>query len=208
MKDILGMVFGRLTVLADAGTDAKRRRRWFCVCTCGNFRVVTGHDLRAGDTKSCGCLASEIRQQTGYQNKGKHKHKKESAFLAVLAKYRVQAKNKGRKFSLTVEAFRTLVEGSCYYCEDVRSNSKKYYDVAYDYTGIDRISSAKGYTVENTRSCCIVCNRMKLAMGEQAFYQHIDRIHKRQVQLGNIPQKHLVPVDVLGYETKFSYHDS
>jgi len=52
-----GTRFGRLTVLSLA--TSKGQARWLCRCDCGTERVVTGRDLRRGDTSSCGCYARE-----------------------------------------------------------------------------------------------------------------------------------------------------
>ena len=35
-KDMTGQTFGRLTVLARAGTDRDRKATWLCRCACGN----------------------------------------------------------------------------------------------------------------------------------------------------------------------------
>jgi hypothetical protein len=59
--DLVGKVFGRLTVLARAlnhdGTS--RRPRWLCRCTCGRDVVILGASIRYGRTRSCGCLRAE-----------------------------------------------------------------------------------------------------------------------------------------------------
>lgn len=55
--DIIGSVFGRLTVVArTAGGGRGRGSRWACLCQCGNAKIVSGGDLRCGKTRSCGCL--------------------------------------------------------------------------------------------------------------------------------------------------------
>lgn len=59
-KDIKGDVFGRLTVIEEYGRDKHGNATWYCKCSCGNFKVVTGVYLRNGDTKSCGCLSPEL----------------------------------------------------------------------------------------------------------------------------------------------------
>lgn len=56
--DISGGVFGKLTVSEYAGSKNKRAL-WKCVCSCGNIVVVSGKNLRSGNTKSCGCLRGE-----------------------------------------------------------------------------------------------------------------------------------------------------
>jgi hypothetical protein len=36
LGNIVGEIFGRLKVVSYAGTDKNQKRRWNCVCTCGN----------------------------------------------------------------------------------------------------------------------------------------------------------------------------
>lgn len=50
--------FGRLTVVREATRDKGGHRRYRCRCECGEERVVTSHNLRAGQS-SCGCLIRE-----------------------------------------------------------------------------------------------------------------------------------------------------
>jgi hypothetical protein len=58
--DLTGKRFGRLLVVARAENGRGGRRRWVCVCDCGNTTTVFGHCLRRRDaTRSCGCLARE-----------------------------------------------------------------------------------------------------------------------------------------------------
>ncbi|MHB8727609.1 MAG: hypothetical protein ACYC9K_01070 [Sulfuricaulis sp.] len=59
IKTMVGMTFGRFRVLEMAGTG-KYGALWKCVCECGQLRIVRGTALRAGMSRSCGCLASEI----------------------------------------------------------------------------------------------------------------------------------------------------
>ena len=54
-KDHLGQVFGRLTVVREAGRSKHRNVQWECECACGNTIITLGHSLRRGYTKSCGC---------------------------------------------------------------------------------------------------------------------------------------------------------
>lgn len=55
--ELVGQVYGRLTVLRRHNTEGKPR--WVCSCTCGNEKVVAQSELRTGDAKSCGCLHKE-----------------------------------------------------------------------------------------------------------------------------------------------------
>jgi len=56
-KDEQGKIYGRLTVVR---RNSERGKSicvlWLCRCECGNEVTVRGTALRAGTTKSCGCL--------------------------------------------------------------------------------------------------------------------------------------------------------
>ena len=57
--DMEGRIFGRLQVLGYAGHDNYRRAMWACLCVCGVIKPIAGKSLRAGQTRSCGCLQRE-----------------------------------------------------------------------------------------------------------------------------------------------------
>ena len=52
--DLTGQRFGKMTVLQEAGRK-NEEILWECACDCGNIKVVSGHSLKRGHTKSCGC---------------------------------------------------------------------------------------------------------------------------------------------------------
>lgn len=58
MKDIIGETFGRLIVLEKARKN--NRNGFLCKCLCGNITFASGHQLRSGAKKSCGCLQREV----------------------------------------------------------------------------------------------------------------------------------------------------
>lgn len=57
--DLTGQVFGRLTVVQEAGIDTRGEKLWMCECECGSIVNVLSSNLRTGHTKSCGCLKYE-----------------------------------------------------------------------------------------------------------------------------------------------------
>lgn len=59
--DLVGQVFGRLTVLSRQGSNAKGCALWNCKCECGNETIVKTSSLTSGKTCSCGCLQKETR---------------------------------------------------------------------------------------------------------------------------------------------------
>lgn len=63
IKDLTGQRFGRLVVLKLAGRRSATDRiaRWICRCDCGVItNPLSGSALRSGETKSCGCLRSDV----------------------------------------------------------------------------------------------------------------------------------------------------
>lgn len=77
-KDLTGMKFGRLTVIARAenyisptGDKTSQKTRWLCKCDCGNPNKITvvSYSLTSGKTKSCGCIAKEKAKENGKKNK-------------------------------------------------------------------------------------------------------------------------------------------
>ena len=59
LKNLLGQRFGTLTVVKRMGSNAQHEAMWECQCDCGNTIIVSGHHLRDGHTKSCGCQKSQ-----------------------------------------------------------------------------------------------------------------------------------------------------
>jgi hypothetical protein len=75
-------------------------------------------------------------------------------------------KERNIKFLLSYKETEEVVKYKCYYCNDSNMDSK----------GIDRIDSSIGYTVENSRSSCKICNYMKNDSNEIEFKKHIHDI--------------------------------
>lgn len=72
VKDMTGQQFGRLTVIA-LGGHAGHQRRWVCRCECGAVVEPAGRELRAGLTKSCGCLRRDAAVEMGSKSR-RHGH--------------------------------------------------------------------------------------------------------------------------------------
>lgn len=67
--------------------------------------------------------------------------------------YRLRANKQNRCFELTQTQFHQLTKASCYLCGKDTND--------HHCNGVDRKDNTKGYTVENSYSCCGGCNYMK-----------------------------------------------
>lgn len=62
LKDLTGMRFGELTVLNRASDIGGKKVLWTCLCSCGHTCVVTGSNLKSGNTTSCGCMKESFNE--------------------------------------------------------------------------------------------------------------------------------------------------
>lgn len=49
--NLAGQVFGKLTVLEEAGSTGRGLLRWKCRCSCGESHTTTGYNLRQGNVQ-------------------------------------------------------------------------------------------------------------------------------------------------------------
>lgn len=59
--DRTGQIFGKLTVVKQAGRDNLKKVLWQCKCKCGKETVVVSGSLVTGNTTSCGCVAPNLK---------------------------------------------------------------------------------------------------------------------------------------------------
>lgn len=64
-----GKDYGFWHVVEFRGRGRKRSMMWLCRCVCGLERVMAGHHLRHGASKSCGCKTFELRS---HRNQGEN----------------------------------------------------------------------------------------------------------------------------------------
>ncbi len=67
-KDLMGQVFGRLTVVKVDSQNKWGNYKWLCKCSCGVEKVVVGGNLTGGNSQSCGCLREEMRHTNTLQH--------------------------------------------------------------------------------------------------------------------------------------------
>ena len=111
----------------------------------------------------------EIVQAYVKRNKEKVANYNKSFDQTIEGKYRLlkfRHEKRWKEQILSLEDFAEMIKKMCSYCGGETSK------------GIDRIDNMKGYTKENSTSCCKLCNFMKKALTKQEFISHIKKIYK------------------------------
>lgn len=65
-QSLIGQRFGKLTVLKESEKKTSdNKSKWICQCDCGTIIEISGHSLKQGHTKSCGCIKSFGEEKIG-----------------------------------------------------------------------------------------------------------------------------------------------
>lgn len=80
--ELSGKRFGKLHVVGFSEI-INGKTYWICKCDCGNVKSVNGHYLRCGDTKSCGCLITDILKSRNTKH-GKYRSKSYDSWRSMI----------------------------------------------------------------------------------------------------------------------------
>lgn len=122
-----GARFGRLTVVGEAAEhlspSGQIRRRFKCLCACGNVTVASLSDMRRGSAKSCGCLSAEkTRERSTTHGHTVHGHRSIYYRLWTSVKSRAVFRNSSSaKTYLHVSMYQPWIEDFCAFYEYVIS---------------------------------------------------------------------------------------
>lgn len=178
----VGQIFGNLEVkevLPSFGSGSHVRLK--CLCHyCNNEKQMSAVNIKKRN--SCGCQQNNSSEwkQVGPKKMPWQLPKGEAARRNLLNQYKKGAKKRNLVYNLTEEQFNELVTGDCFYCGSKLTNVIKGQGKTsgdFHYTGIDRVDSSKGYTKENSVSCCWMCNNMKNNTDVNEFINHIKKIY-------------------------------
>lgn len=183
-KNLIGQKFGRLTVISFEGMKVfwkdKRESYWKVKCECGQEKILRIGCLKR--TQSCGCLLDEFRKNI-LPNKTIQRNIKpwgDASKHCCYKNYINRSKKKQIDFEFTKEEFLELTQKQCYYCGRLPNTTiktsvgKRKRNGSFTYNGLDRIDSDKGYTRNNTVTCCEICNKAKRDMSQQDFLTWIN----------------------------------
>ncbi|MBR6551974.1 MAG: hypothetical protein IKT89_03940 [Clostridia bacterium] len=66
MNNLIGKIFGELTVIKRVENDKNNRTQWLCKCSCGREKIIRGSSLTSGNSKTCGCQSGKKKTQELY----------------------------------------------------------------------------------------------------------------------------------------------
>ena len=170
LQDLTGKTFGHWTVIRRVKINNRRYVMWECRCVCGNVHQVIGGHLKAGKSKSCGCK----------NPKGKN-HKQWNGYGDISGNYWccIQRGANGKKgnrksveFSITIQHAWDLFVKQNYKCKltglPLSINYQRKTGPIHT-ASLDRIDSAKGYTVDNIQWVHKDINMMKRVYDQDYF---------------------------------------
>jgi hypothetical protein len=171
--DLTGKQFGYWKVISLY--CGGRRTKWNCECVCGKVIAVRAFALKSGASRSCGC-------KSGFANSQKTSLPNNQGVINLLFRqYDYGAIRRNFKFELSLEEFTNFIFQDCHYCGRKPYKTKMgggvnrfHKEIAYN--GIDRVNSNLNYTIGNSVSCCIICNRAKNDMELEEFISWIDNM--------------------------------
>ena len=152
-----------------------------------NLYTKDGYSLRELQSVFHVC-GSHLRATLNYLNAPKHQPVGKKRDMSDYDYYVNQqqswyargARRRGLEYNLTRDEFKTLIESNCHYCgtePNTLNHVSRVKDNEFYRNGIDRVDNSKGYISTNVVSCCKTCNIAKNNMGENEFYEWIDRIY-------------------------------
>lgn len=174
----IGDKFGKLTLVEFTEYQTPSgiiEWRWLAKCECGEICYIRERAL----SKRIGCISCTAAIAATRKTEIEHiglKHRKYKEYFAGAIKRQIP-------FELTFEQFVELIEQNCFYCgaePSVHIGEIQYMQTArepYKHNGIDRLDNTKGYTIENCRPCCSICNYAKHELSEEDFYNWIHKAH-------------------------------
>lgn len=147
-SNIIGNVYGRLTVIEETNERRNSKIVVRCKCSCGNDNfLVVNRALVSGNTKSCGCIRKE---RNNHITHGLRKHQL----------YGVWSGMKQRCYYEKAINYKDYGARGIRICEDWLNDFKKFYDWCIekgwkDGLDVDRADNEKDYSPDN----CILSTR-------------------------------------------------
>lgn len=169
-----GTVFNELTALEYVGIIDRRKNFQF-LCSCGAYLILPGNKVKDGSYKRCKDCSFRLRSQ---------RHTPVPQINQVFNRLVVlRAKKAGIPLEITVDDFEKIASQICFYCKRTPKEVNQFKIRKHINTtpiflnGIDRVDNTKGYTLDNSISCCTRCNYAKHTQTQEEFFEMIISIY-------------------------------
>lgn len=167
-----GKKYGYLTLIHYARPGGKGKGTiWKARCDCGNEVEVVAKDVAAEKVRTCGKCQLYRRLEPSKQAPRWGASRAEKKLYESQAR---QALARGISWSILPSEFSKIIRESCVYCRSEPRQRKKGLKVPRN--GIDRLSPSKGFTPDNTVTCCSDCKQMKAGRNYIEFLEHVVKV--------------------------------
>lgn len=193
--DLTGQRFGRLTVIKYLYSEKSKNGKstipyYQCKCDCGNEINVTGHRLKTGNTKSCGCYQKDRTSECNTKDITGNKYGK---LIVTKLAYR---KNKHTYWqcrckcgNLVYIRQNSLVFGntkSCGDCHNIRNGKFTSFKALKVHQmigrGVHNYKTKLGYYID----IAFILNGYKIALEYDEWYWHKDKIKQDNKRYNNL----------------------
>lgn len=177
--DLIGKIFGRLTVVGQELERTKYRRIIYnCICICGNEKKIPSQSLTSGNTKSCGCFQKENMSTHGKTKTNEFKTWTNMVARCSSSTHKSYHRYGGRGIAVCERWIGKT--GFLNFLEDMgERHSNKY--------SLDRIDNNKGYSPENCRWADTTTQARNKRNNNLVTYKNITRCLTEWSEIINIP---------------------
>jgi len=164
----VGTVCGLVTLTHQESVvkDGRKRGNWWVgKCRCG--KVVGPYTAAHWRKKIRSCSECRYGNRRSLRKPGTN-----NASRSVFNNYRTSATRREKSWELSYDFFLEEIVKPCTYCGRDRTgyfNPTNDWEERFEYTGLDRVDSSMGYSIENVVPCCKACNRAKSDMTMEEF---------------------------------------
>lgn len=171
---LVGQTFTRLTVIDrfyTSGDKYKGKRMWNCQCECGNSSILSTHELKSGNTRSCGC----------WNRVNRHNHKNWKGHEEITGKWwggiKRGALKRGYNFDITIDYAWQLYLSQNKKCS-LSGVPIKFANTNRDKAtaSLDRIDNTQGYIEGNVQWVHKDINLMKQKFTQKYFIEMCEKI--------------------------------